>query len=166
VSARDDWLASAYDALRDAGHRSGGASEAVIELLAREGRALTAQEIIDRARSSTRPVAPASVYRALVTLADLRLVRGLDLGQGVASWELVLPAGEHHHWVVCTGCGTTESFSDARLENALAEVEAGVAFDVFSHDVVLHGLCPPCASGARSRRPGTSRAAARRGRRS
>ena len=66
--------------LRRAGHRSGGARAAVIDLMARQHCCLTAQEVFDRLRADGRVVGIASVYRALDLLSRLGLVRRLDIG--------------------------------------------------------------------------------------
>ena len=91
-----------------------------------------------------RPVGIASVYRALETLAELRLVKRIEAGDGIARFE---PARRrrHHHHLVCRDCGKVEAFSDARLERAIDKVAGGLGYSVEEHEVVLTGACADCA---------------------
>ena len=143
--ATQEWAVEAHRRLAEAGYRAGGARSAVIDALARTGGCVGAQELSDRLRESGRSAGTASVYRTLGVLSELRLVRGRDVGEGVARYELVLPSGDHHHHVVCDRCGATEPFEDPELERAIHRAGEKAAFRVQDHDVVLHGLCPDCA---------------------
>ena len=136
------WTETALRAIRAAGHRSGGARQAVVELLAEHRTGLTALQIADllHGRAGT-----ASVYRALGLLVELGLLHALDLGQGATRYELILPDGQHHHHLVCRRCGRTDVFADPRLERVLARVEDDARYTIDGHDVVLRGLCPTCA---------------------
>ncbi|ADB53155.1 Fur family transcriptional regulator [Conexibacter woesei] len=139
-----DWQAHTLDTLSAAGHRKGGARNAVVELLAAQDCALTAQEIDDRLRSSGRTVGRASVYRILELLTELKLVQRIDVGQGIARYERHQPDGDHHHHLVCDNCGTIEPFEDPSLEQAIEQVSERLSFAVDEHDVVLHGACSDC----------------------
>src|SRR3954470_10900242 len=113
--------------LTAAGHRRGGAREAVIELLDTQSCALTALEIEDALRDGRR-VGRASVYRVLEELESLGLVSRVDVGDGVARYE---PHGpEHHHHLVCDGCGQLTPFQDDALEQAIRRLAERVSFDV------------------------------------
>jgi Fur family transcriptional regulator, ferric uptake regulator len=138
------WRDHAATRLRDAGHRRGGAREAVVELLSRQHCALSAQEIDDRLRGGDRAVGRASVYRALEQLAELKLLARVDVGDGVARYEPAMPGGGHHHHVVCERCGRLESFEDEELESAIRRLSGRLRFDVDEHDVTLRGACPRC----------------------
>jgi Fur family ferric uptake transcriptional regulator len=139
------WTTHALGALGEAGYRQGGARRAVVDLLGRQNCCMSAQEIHDRLRRARRPVGIASVYRALETLADLRLVKRIDAGDGIARYEPSLPDGDHHHHLVCRDCGKVEAFSDDRLERAIDKVAGGLGYSVDEHEVVLTGACADCA---------------------
>jgi Fur family ferric uptake transcriptional regulator len=140
------WVEHANAQLTAAGHRRGGAREAVIELLDAQACALTALEIEDALRAGRR-VGRASVYRVLDELESLGLVSRVDVGDGVARYEPQHPQGaEHHHHFVCDGCGRLTPFQDDALEQAIHRLAERVAFDVSDHDVTLHGSCERCSS--------------------
>jgi Fur family ferric uptake transcriptional regulator len=139
------WTNEARESLAAAGYRRGGARSAVVELLGRQNCCLSAQEIHERLRRARRAVGIASVYRALETLAELRLVKRVDAGDGIARYERATAAGDHHHHLVCRDCGKVEAFSDSRLERAIDRVAGGLGYAVDEHEVVLLGACADCS---------------------
>jgi Fur family ferric uptake transcriptional regulator len=139
------WTTDALESLERAGYRRGGARAAVVELLGRQNCCLSAQEIFDRLRKARRPVGIASVYRALEVLAELRLVKRVEAGDGIARFEPAPADGDHHHHLVCRDCGKVEAFSDSRLERAIDRVAGGLGYSVDEHEVVLVGACADCS---------------------
>jgi Fur family ferric uptake transcriptional regulator len=139
------WREHTLATLADAGYRRGGARTAIVELLAAQDCAITAQEIDERLRGGGRAVGRASVYRILEMLTELRLVQRIDVGQGVARYEPQQPGGDHHHHLVCDSCGAIAPFEDPTLEQAIERVSHRLQFEVDDHDVVLHGSCRACS---------------------
>ncbi len=139
-----DWASHTRAQLERAGHRSGGARDAVIDLLAAQDCCVSAREIVDRLRERGSSVGIASVYRALEVLDDLRLVRRLDAGEGVLRYEPADPTGEHHHHVVCDICGRVTAFADESLERAIDRLANRLDYAIDGHEVVLRGECPRC----------------------
>ena len=138
------WKESTLAVLQGQGYRSGGARQAVVELLAEQDCCLTAQEIFDRLRENDRRVGIASVYRTLDLLVEKGLAQKVDIGAGVARYEPAHPSGDHHHHIVCDNCGKVEAFADSRLERALHRVETSTGYAIAGHDVVLRGGCGDC----------------------
>ena len=118
-----EWARHADDTLRRKGRRTGGARNAVLELLGRQDCCLSAQEIHERLRDEGRRVGIASVYRVLEQLAKDGFVQRIDLGAGISRFEPIHSSGEHHHHLVCDDCGKVEAFADDELERALRRVE-------------------------------------------
>jgi len=81
------WSDEALEGLRAAGLRRGGARRAVVEFLEAQDCCRSAQEIHDGIAAKGGAVGVASVYRALDTLADLRLVQRVDVGDGIARFR-------------------------------------------------------------------------------
>jgi Fur family ferric uptake transcriptional regulator len=125
------------------GHRSGGAREAVIDLLAAQDCCLSAREIAHRLRS--REIGMASIYRALDLLHGMGLLARIDVGEGSYRYEPVVPGGEHHHHAVCDSCGRVTAFEDDRLEETVKRLGRRLGHRVSSHDITIHGACPRCA---------------------
>lgn len=140
------WRRRAEERLTDAGYRRGGARTALLDLLAEQGCARTALEMEDELRAQRRPVGRASIYRVLDELEQLRLVQRIEVGQGIARYERLVP-DHHHHHLACSECGTLVPFTDEPLETAIAALGDRAGFEVTGHDVVLHGRCATCARG-------------------
>jgi len=139
------WSAHARAVLVDAGHRRGGARDEVIDLLAAQSCALSAQDIDAALRSRGRSVGRASIYRALETLADYGLVKRLDVGRAEACYEPARLDGHHHHHVVCEVCGDLAAFDDPDLEAAIGRLGTRLGMRIEDHDVLLRGTCRRCA---------------------
>ena len=144
VAATGTWAAHAREALRDRGYQTGAARLAVLELLADEHCCLTPQEMFDGVRAGGRSVGIASVYRAVDLLAELGLLQRVDVGDGLTRYQPVHPGGEHHHHLLCDGCGKVETFHDEPLERALAALGRRAGYELAGHDVVLRGACSDC----------------------
>jgi Fur family ferric uptake transcriptional regulator len=140
------WSERATQALIDAGYRRGGARAAVIAQLESEPCALSAMEI-EAALSGgrRRGVARASIYRILEELEALGLVTRVEVGQGIARFEATREENHHHH-LVCKGCGDVIPFEDDGLERSIRRLTRRLDFEVAEHDVVLHGACADCKS--------------------
>jgi Fur family ferric uptake transcriptional regulator len=138
------WSDQALAALRAAGYRGGGARRTVVEHLGAQTCCRSAQEIHDGIEGEGGRVGIASVYRVLDSLAELRLVQRIDIGDGIARYEPALADGDHHHHLVCDDCGKVEPFADASLEVALERVAGRLGYDVAGHDVMLRGACAEC----------------------
>jgi Fur family ferric uptake transcriptional regulator len=143
------WIDHAEALLAADGRKRGGARRAVLELLGAESCALTAVEIEEALRRrSSRAVSRASVYRILDELERLRLVQRVETGQTMVRYERAHDHGEqHHHHLVCDGCGLVMPFSDAGLEKAIRSISERVPLAVSEHEIVLRGSCPDCREG-------------------
>jgi Fur family transcriptional regulator, ferric uptake regulator len=142
------WIERAQATLAAAGYRRGGARRALLELLAAQNCALTAQEIEDALREGrgTRRVSRASVYRNLDELERLGLVQRVEIGLPMVRYERVSGPTEHHHHLVCDRCGVVMPFSDPALERAIDTLSNRVPLTVSEHEIVLHGACQTCAT--------------------
>jgi Fur family transcriptional regulator, ferric uptake regulator len=140
TAAEGSWAERALVELSDAGFRSGGGRQKVVELLARQGCALTALQI-DRKLPG---VGRATVYRALEQLEGLGVIQRVDVGGDAAGYERVDASGHHHHHIVCERCGRVVAFEDDRLEQAITALAKRPDFDVSSHEVTLRGECASC----------------------
>lgn len=138
------WADHALSGLSAAGLRRGGARRTVVEFLDAQRCCLSAQEIHDGIREAGATVGVASVYRALETLAALRLVQRVDVGDGIARFEPAGGDGHHHHHLVCDDCGRVEPFTDERLEQALEGAADRLGYAMDQHEVVLRGACAGC----------------------
>jgi Fur family ferric uptake transcriptional regulator len=144
-SSDRQWIERAEATLAEAGHKRGGARRALLELLDAQTCALTAVEIESALDEAERRVSRASVYRILEELEGLRLVQRVETGQAMVRYERVCSQEEHHHHLVCEGCGLVMPFSDEALEQAIASLSRRVPLTVSEHEIVLRGSCSSCS---------------------
>ncbi len=137
------WSDHVRESLRVAGLKHGGARERVIDVLAAQSCALSANEIEDEMRTAGQPTARATIYRTLDLLVEHGLVERVATGGGRVGFEPRHPGGHHHH-LVCDQCGRLVAFNDLGLEHAIAKLSDRLGVRVESHDVLLRGACGRC----------------------
>lgn len=144
---QESWAAHAAHVLAQNGRHSGQARRALVALLDEQTCALSAIEIEDQLRKSSRPVARASIYRILDELERLRLVQRVQVGHDVARYEPMRSGAGHHHHLVCDSCGAVTPFTDEDLEKAIRRLSGRLPMRVAEHEIVLRGACELCADG-------------------
>jgi Fur family ferric uptake transcriptional regulator len=144
VIAGSEWAEHARAVLDQAGHHKGGAREAIIDLLSAQSCALSVLEIEDQLRAGERRVARASIYRILELLQERELVARLELGGGITRYELIDPAGVHHHHLLCNSCGSLVPFDDGDLERSIDRLSRRLGFNAHGHEVIVRGNCSAC----------------------
>lgn len=112
-----------------------------------EGQAafLTAQELFELLKSRSAKVGLATIYRnlqAMVERGELDVIRRAD---GEAMYRRC-NRDEHHHHLVCKGCGRSIEIDNPELESWAAKIARRHGFTSVTHDLELFGLCEACAS--------------------
>jgi Fe2+ or Zn2+ uptake regulation protein len=119
---------------------------ALIEALAALGRPATIGELLVAAPG----LAVSTAYRNLTVLSEAGVVTRISGGDEFGRFELSeRVSGEHHHHVVCAGCGlVVDARAPAGLEAALEEASRAVAeasnFAIVGHRLELVGRCGDC----------------------
>jgi Fur family ferric uptake transcriptional regulator len=126
--------------------------EAVLEVLRRGREALTPAEILERARASAPTLNLSTVYRRLGALLEEEQVAIVSLPGLPTRYEAACEQAHddpthHHHHFHCTACDRVFALH-ACPGSMKSLVPRG--FRVESHDLVLHGRCPSCKTGARA----------------
>ena len=132
--------------LRVVGQRYTVGRRALVEILAEADRPLALHDIL--AQAPTLP--QSSVYRNLNVLEQAGAVHRVHTSGEYARYELAQDLTEHHHHLVCTGCGeVTDVVIPARVERAVeratAQVASGAGFRLEGHRLDLVGRCADCA---------------------
>jgi Fe2+ or Zn2+ uptake regulation protein len=94
----------------------------------------------------SRNIDTATFYRGLETLADVSLVRRVNLRHGHMDYELSRE-GDHHHHIVCTNCGEVEDFDwcpDEKLRNQILKRTKRFS-SLNDHALEFFGMCKKCA---------------------
>lgn len=128
--------------LRDAGLRKTGPRLAVLGVLERAKAPLSHADVAEQLADDGFD--RATVYRNLIALTEVGLVRRTDLGDHVWRFELVRADAPHetvHPHFVCTDCGTVSCLPDVtvRIDGSRNPAVAKKAVEV-----QLRGVCGDC----------------------
>lgn len=93
----------------------------------------------------------ATVYRSMALFERMGLVHRIDLGDGLARFEIADddPQGHHHHHLLCRHCNRIVKLDVC----VLAEVESALTrhygYTDIKHRLEFFGVCPDCQSARR-----------------
>ncbi|HVV86311.1 MAG TPA: transcriptional repressor [Kofleriaceae bacterium] len=130
------------DELREKGLRATPSRIAVLDLLRSVGEPMSHGDVADRLERGAWD--RATIYRNLVDLTEVDLLRRTDLGDHV--WRFEAIGGRHqakaHPHFVCTECGTVECLPDATI--SVSPAKSPRAVRQREVEVHLRGLCDNC----------------------
>lgn len=136
----------ALDMLRAHGHRITGARHAVIEVLAHLAGHPSAEQLAEEIRTRYPTVHRATVYRTLETLADLGVVREVQVGGRARAYHLADAGPEHEHLhASCRECGRIIDLPSDLLDPVARRLAREWEFDLDPPRLALAGICRACA---------------------
>ena len=139
---------------RCCGYRVTIAREAILDVLAKTDKHLSAEDIYMKLHPDYPNIGLTTVYRTLEVLSNLALIFKLEIGEGRARYELAESPKKpnHHHHLVCTGCRKIVDYSDFIDQELklLQETEKGLSdkynFKITNHLIQFYGICKDCAA--------------------
>jgi len=126
--------------------------EAIIDLLSRTSRHMSAKEIYAALYKAYPGIGLTTVYRTLDLLSRMGLINKISIGDGQGRFEFNQKDKKehHHHHLICTGCGRIidyRDFLDEELE-LVRKTERSLAkkydFHITDHNIEFYGLCEKC----------------------
>ena len=144
VYPRIEALPIADEALRHAygASRVSSARRTIAEAIAATPGAFTVEELHGHLERRDSGIGLATVYRAVAALIDTGFLATVGTRAGMALYARC-DGGEHHHHLVCTGCGTIAPI-DCPLDAGLRTAARRWGYTITGHEVVLYGLCTAC----------------------
>ena len=128
--------------MRQNGYKLTPQRHAVLKVLAASEGHLIPDKIYQKARRDNPAIGRATIYRTLEILSKLKLVCRLHSG-GCCSYMMRRPV-DHHHHLICSGCGRVVDFSDCGLEELEKRLARESKFDISGHMLEFYGLCCDC----------------------
>lgn len=116
---------------------------AVADLLATVDDFRSAQQLHELLRDRGESIGLATVYRTLQALAASGQVDVLRAEDGEAIYRRC-ERREHHHHLICRGCGATVEIDGPSVESWAAQVATAHGFTEIEHTVELFGTCAEC----------------------
>lgn len=136
-------LEKALNKLKSGGERITPVSEALLEIIFKNKKPLSSQEMLKELEKKGRAINKTTVYRQLEKLLKHNIVYEIQFEDRNRRYELV--ADDHHHHLVCTRCGKVEDISlPADLVNEEKEIWDKNKFKVARHSLEFFGLCEGC----------------------
>ncbi len=105
------------------------------------------EEIYLKVHQKVPSIGQTTVYRTIKLLCDVGLMEELQVGDGMARYEVVT-SKEHHDHLVCKECGKTVEFHLPSIEKIQNELASEHGFTLLDHHHLLIGLCTECNSKA------------------
>ena len=118
----------------------------VLEILCESEKPLSAYDILDLMRESTKSPAPPTVYRALDFLLEQGLAHKLESLHAFVGCS----HPEHPHasqFLICTDCGEVNEMENAAIEASVHSAEQATGFKTKRPVIELLGTCASCSSG-------------------
>lgn len=129
-----------------AGVRSTRQRAAVTALLQDTDDFRSAQELHDELRRRGENIGLTTVYRTLQAMAAAGGLDTLRTDTGESVYRLC--SDQHHHHLVCRGCGFTVEVGGGDVETWATEVARAHGFLDASHTIEIFGTCAACANGS------------------
>ncbi|TDB36964.1 MAG: transcriptional repressor [Actinobacteria bacterium] len=124
------------------GSRLSVARRAIAEAVRSLGGAFTAEELHEAVASSREGIGVATVYRAVAAMTAAGSLAPVGSRKGSTLYALCA-GGDHHHHLVCTGCGTVVGIA-CPVDGSLMRSAEDAGYTVTAHEVTLYGLCAAC----------------------
>ncbi len=133
--------------LRGQGLRITRSRQVIVQALFASGRPISLTEIQNQARAE-HGVLPdyATVFRMMILLESLNLVRKVNLRRSCSYYELTDPS-KHHDHLICTQCGKVVRLeTPAAIEETSRRLEAEHGYTGLHHSLEFFGWCPECTA--------------------
>lgn len=136
------------DLLKSSGERITKVRRLTIEVLVALKRPLSVSELLFNYKQHDLAVNKTTAYREIDFLLLRKIVREIDLLDGMKRYELI--GDDHHHHLVCTDCKQVRC---VEMKHDLDHVERMIkrrhGFSVKSHVLEFFGLCKECLKPAK-----------------
>lgn len=119
----------------------------VIQTIASAQDHLTPAAIYKRVHQEHPGIGLVTIYRTLDLLARLGLICEVHTGGSGRSYLMRRPV-EHHHHLICSGCGAVVDFTNCNLAPLEQRLSRKTGFDIETHLLEFTGLCPACQEEA------------------
>jgi Fe2+ or Zn2+ uptake regulation protein len=136
--------------LRRDGQRYTDNRRRLVSVLAAADGPVTIPEILQ----SSADLAQSSVYRNLSVLERAGVVQRVVTSDEWVRYELAEDLTQHHHHVICSGCGSVRDFTvssglERAIDHALGQVALDQDFELDHHRLDLVGRCRECRTEER-----------------
>ena len=130
-------------ALKKHGYKLTPQRRVVIQAITSDREHHTPADIYERVQREHAGVGLVTIYRTLDILAGMGLICEVHAGDGRRSYLMRRPS-EHHHHLICSGCGAVVDFTGCDLGELERSLAAKTGFEIESHLLEFLGRCWDC----------------------
>jgi len=134
---------SVTNVLRRRGYKLTPQRRAIIATIMRNEGHLTPAEIYEDVRKEYPAVGLVTVYRTIEMLSGLGLICEVHAGGSCRSYLMRRPS-EHHHHLICSGCGKVVDFAGCDLGEFRQKLSRDTGFEISGHLLEFLGRCRDC----------------------
>ena len=129
------------------GYRLTAPRSAVVDAVLRHARPFTAEQLVAELSTAAGPrIGRATVYRTLEVLAAIDVLTRIVQPDGHPSYICGAPGHRHH--LLCSSCGTTDTFTACPVDALVRDLSQNTAFQIHDHVLEVFGVCPSCQAKA------------------
>jgi len=134
--------------LREQGYKLTPQRHALLKVIATQHDHLSSEQILEKTRQEYPAIGRVTVYRTLDLLNRLDLLCRFHAQDGCHTYMMGRPM-EHHHHLVCSGCGQVIDFTGCELGSLENKLSSETGFSIEGHLLELYGRCQDCRSSIR-----------------
>jgi len=123
------------------GYRVTPPRRAVLAAILQQQGHFTVDDLLHRCRGAGR----ATVFRTIRLLTDLGVVCRVLLDDGSLHYRLS-QRSQHHHHLVCMGCGKVQDLDDCAVSDLVRELSGSSGYEIEGHWLEFYGHCAACRS--------------------
>lgn len=109
-----------------------------------QGRHLSAEDLHTILKQKKERTSISTVYRTLHLMAQMGLLRELELAEDHKHYELNRPFPEQHHHIVCVQCNQTVEFKNDFIAQIGAKQAEAAGYYLLDCQLTLYVVCPQC----------------------
>lgn len=129
--------------LRQRGYKFTPQRRAVLNAIAVSREHLTPAAIYEKVRQEHAGIGLVTIYRTIEILEELGLICEVHVGGSCRSYLMRRPS-EHHHHLVCSGCGAVVDFANCELDELEQRLSHETGFEIEGHLLEFLGCCQKC----------------------
>jgi Fur family ferric uptake transcriptional regulator len=121
------------------GHRVTPSRRAVIAAVLQQEGHFAVDDLLHRCRGAGR----ATVFRTIRLLTELGVVCRVLLDDGTLHYR-VSERSQHHHHLVCIGCGSVRDLDDCSVTDLVRDLSNASGYEIDGHWLEFYGHCSAC----------------------